>query len=69
MQSIFIGIICLIAIVQTATAIYLSKADVKLEPADLVVVFPGDSERITEGFSIAEERLRDQLHDHQQKTK
>ncbi|TKB06479.1 hypothetical protein [Desulforhopalus sp. IMCC35007] len=51
-SAIFICFICLIATIQTATAIYYSHAEVQLEPADLVVVFPGDNERITAGLDL-----------------
>ncbi|MFT5698518.1 MAG: uncharacterized SAM-binding protein YcdF (DUF218 family) [Desulforhopalus sp.] len=54
-SAIFIGFICLVAVVQTATAIYFSKAETKLEPADLIVVFPGDSARTTAGLKLVKE--------------
>jgi hypothetical protein len=53
-SAIFICFICLVATIQTATAIYYSHTKVQLEPADLVVVLPGDNERITAGLATVE---------------
>ena len=46
---------CLVAAIQTGTAIYFSKSEVTLAPAELVVVFPGGSERIESGIEIVKD--------------
>ncbi|MFT5726135.1 MAG: hypothetical protein ACI8PB_000253 [Desulforhopalus sp.] len=43
-------LLCLVATVQIGTAIYFSENEVKLEPAALVVVFPGEKQRIKPGL-------------------
>ncbi len=43
---------CLVAAIQTSAAIYFAKSAVTLTPADMVVVFPGGSERIQSGIEI-----------------
>lgn len=45
-----ITLFLLIAAVQTGAAIYFSKSVAKAEPADLVVVFPGEKHRIKAGL-------------------
>jgi uncharacterized SAM-binding protein YcdF (DUF218 family) len=54
---IFACLLCLIAAIQTSAAIYFSQSKTKLEPADLVVVFPGDSKRIKAGIEIVRDGL------------
>ncbi len=50
-------LLCLVALIQTGTAIYFSKNTAKLEPADLVVVFPGESQRIETGIEVVKKGL------------
>ncbi len=45
-------LLCLVATIQTGAGIYFSKSEVKLEPADLVVVFPGEKYRIESGLEV-----------------
>lgn len=55
MKSIILIIacfLCLVAVIQTGTAVYFAKRTETLEPADLVVVFPGDSRRIITGIDL-----------------
>lgn len=54
---ILVSIFLLIATIQTGTAIYFSKSEPELKPADLIVVFPGDSQRIGAGIQLIKEGL------------
>ena len=42
----------LVATLQIGTAVYFKKSDPQLAPADLVVVFPGEKQRIESGLAI-----------------
>jgi uncharacterized SAM-binding protein YcdF (DUF218 family) len=59
MKSILriVCLLCLVAVIQTGAAIYFAKRTVRLEPADLVVVFPGDSRRIITGIDLVKDDL------------
>ena len=54
---IFFILLCLLAAIQTGVAIHFSKSSVKLEPADLIVVFPGESQRIEKGIDVVKKGL------------
>ena len=54
---IFTTLLCLVATTQTSAAIYFSHSTTKLDPADLVVVLPGDSQRIKAGVEIVRDGL------------
>lgn len=45
-----ITLLLLVAAIQTGAAIYFWKTEATLQPADLVVVFPGEKQRITTGL-------------------
>ena len=49
-----------VATIQTGAAIYFSKSDAKIQSADLVVVFPGDSQSFEAGIR----RVKDCLAKH-----
>ena len=50
-------LLCLVATIQTAAAIYFSESTAIPAPADLVVVFPGESQRIKAAIQIAKDVL------------
>ena len=52
---IFAGIFCFFAIIQASAAIYFSTVTAQPEPADLVVVFPGDTERFKTGIELVKD--------------
>lgn len=52
---IFACIFCFFAIIQASAAIYFSTVTAQPEPADLVVVFPGDTERFKTGIELVKE--------------
>lgn len=49
----FLGFFLLAAIVQIGAIYYLSRAGREVAPAELIVVFPGDEERISAGCELA----------------
>jgi hypothetical protein len=52
---IFACIFCFFAIIQASVAIYFSTVTAQPEPADLVVVFPGDTERFKTGIELVKD--------------
>ncbi|GAB6190495.1 YdcF family protein [Desulfocastanea catecholica] len=59
-RIILILIVCflgLVAVIQTSTAIYFARRTATLDPADLVVVFPGGSRRIITGIDLVKDDL------------
>jgi hypothetical protein len=50
-----ICIFCFFAIIQASAAIYFSTVTAQPEPADLVVVFPGDTERFKTGIELVKD--------------
>lgn len=48
---------CFVAAIQTGAAIYFSKMTAHLEPAELVMVFPGESYRIKAGIELVKDSL------------
>jgi hypothetical protein len=54
---LIVCLLCLVAVIQTSTAVYFAKSTVTLEPADLVVVFPGGSRRIITGIDLIKDDL------------
>ncbi len=54
-------LLALVATLQTTAAIYFAQSTVSLAPADLVVVFPGDSNRFATGMQVVKEGFAPQF--------
>jgi uncharacterized SAM-binding protein YcdF (DUF218 family) len=54
---LFFCLFCIFAMIQISFAIYYSHRTAKPEPAELVVVFPGDSMRFNSGIELIKDGL------------
>jgi hypothetical protein len=51
------GLLCLLALIQTGMALRFAQGNPRIEGADLVVVFPGDQQRVATGLAAVKEGL------------
>jgi uncharacterized SAM-binding protein YcdF (DUF218 family) len=54
-------LLALVATLQTTAAIYFAQSTVTLAPADLAVVFPGDSQRFATGIKVVKDGFAPQF--------